>query len=119
MKLPVSRLRRLGSIVLLLPLIFAIAVAAYSWQVNRELARDYQDVTHAYAVTRALESLMGRVTDGETAEHGFLMTGDDVYLEPYILFTSTIDQLYATLGGLLAGEPAQQPRMALLRTSNC
>jgi signal transduction histidine kinase/DNA-binding response OmpR family regulator/HPt (histidine-containing phosphotransfer) domain-containing protein len=91
-------------------------VAAYSWQVNRELARDYQDVTHAYAVTRALESLMGRVTDGETAERGFLITGDDVYLEPYILFTSTIDQLYATLGGLLAGEPAQQPRMALLRT---
>jgi signal transduction histidine kinase/DNA-binding response OmpR family regulator/HPt (histidine-containing phosphotransfer) domain-containing protein len=115
MKVPVSRLRRLGSIALLLPLIFAIAVAAYSWRVNRQLATDYQDVTHSYAITSALESLMGRVTDGETGERGFMITGDDVYLEPYVLFTSTIDDLHNTLVALVDGEPAQQSLIAQLR----
>src|ERR1700722_11626829 len=115
MKVPVSRLRRLGSIALLLPLFFAIAVATYSWQAHRQLASDYQDVTRAYAVTSALEALMGRVTDGETGERGFLITGDEVYLEPYALFTSTIDDLYASLVSQVAGEAAQQPRLSKLR----
>jgi CHASE3 domain sensor protein len=115
MKLPVSRLQRLGSTVLLLPLIFAISVASYSWQVNRQLARDYQEVTRSYAVTSALESLMGRVTDGETGERGFMISGNEVYLEPYLLFTSTIDAMYAELAALTAGDAAQQPAMLQLR----
>src|ERR1700722_14151166 len=114
MKVPVSRLRRLGSIALLLPLFFAIAVATYSWQAHRQLARCYQDDTRSYAITSALEALMGRVTDGETGERGFLITGDEVYLEPYLLFTSTIDDLHNTLVRLVDGEPAQQSHIAQL-----
>jgi signal transduction histidine kinase/DNA-binding response OmpR family regulator/CHASE3 domain sensor protein/HPt (histidine-containing phosphotransfer) domain-containing protein len=116
MKIPVSRLRRLGSILLFLPLVFAIGVATYSWHLNRQLARDFQDVTHSYAVTSALELLMGRVTDGETGERGFLITGEDAYLEPYVLFTSTIESCYGTLVALTVGEPAQQSQVVLLRS---
>jgi len=116
MKIPVSRLRRLGSILLLLPLFFVIGVAAYSWRVNRQLARDYQEVTRSYAITGALDSLMSRTTDGETGERGFLITGNDVYLEPYVLFTSTIESLLATLVTLTVGEPAQQPQLTQLRS---
>jgi CHASE3 domain sensor protein len=108
MKTFVSTVRRRASILLLLPLAFAIGVAAYSWQVNRELARDYQDVTRSYAITGALDSLMSRTPDGETGERGFLIIGSDVYLEPYVLFTSTIESFYVALVALTVGEPAQQ-----------
>jgi two-component system sensor histidine kinase/response regulator len=115
MKIPVSKVRRLGSVLLFLPLLFAIGVATYFWQVNRQLAADYRDVTRAYAVTSQLQSLMSRVTDGETGERGFLITGNEVYLEPYALFTSTIDEIYVNLLALTAGEAIQQRELTLLR----
>jgi len=116
MKISASGRRWLGSILLFLPLVFAIGVATYSWQLNRQLAKDYQGVTRSYAITSALELLMGRVTDGETGERGFLLTGKDEYLEPYVRFTSTIQGLYTALVALTAGESPQQPQVVLLRS---
>ena len=116
MKTFVSKVRRLGSILLFLPLVFAVGVATYSWRVNGQLAQDYQDVTRSYAITSALEALMGRTTDGETGERGFLLTGDDAYLAPYVLFTSTIEGFYASLVALTVNESAQQPQVTLLRS---
>jgi CHASE3 domain sensor protein len=59
---------------------------------------------------------MSRVTDGETGERGFLITGNDTYLEPYVLFTSTIEEIYANLLTLTAGEAIQQRELTLLRS---
>jgi len=56
--------RRLGSLMLCLMVVFAVAAAAYSWRINRQLASDYAAVTHAYAVAGQVEALMNRVTDG-------------------------------------------------------
>jgi CHASE3 domain sensor protein len=81
--------RRLEAILLSLMVVFAIAAAAYSWRINQQLANDYTAVTHAYAVAGQVEALMNRVTDGETGERGFLITGRDSYLEPYNTFNST------------------------------
>jgi signal transduction histidine kinase/DNA-binding response OmpR family regulator len=100
---------------LLLPLAFAVGVAGYSWRVNRQLASDYAQVTRSHAVTSRLEALMGRVTDGETGERGYLITGDDAYLEPYALFTATIDSLYSTLAALTADDAIQRPQILQLR----
>jgi signal transduction histidine kinase/DNA-binding response OmpR family regulator/CHASE3 domain sensor protein len=107
--------RRLGAILLCLMMVFAITAAAYSWRINQQLARDYAAVTHSYAVADQLEALMGRFTDGETGERGFLITGQDNYLEPYNTFTSTIDQLYAKLVALTANDPVQRQQVALLQ----
>jgi signal transduction histidine kinase/DNA-binding response OmpR family regulator/CHASE3 domain sensor protein len=104
------------AIVLLLPLAFAFGVAGYSWRVNRQLATDYAEVTRSHAVSSRLEALMGRVTDGETGERGYLITGNDTYLEPYVLFTSTIDSLYGALAGLTANDPDQLVQMQQLHS---
>ena len=101
---------------LLLPLAFAFAVAGYSWSVNRRLASDYAQVTRSHAISSRLEALMGRFTDGETGERGYLITGDDAYLEPYVLFTSTIDRLYSVLVTLTADDPIQRPQILQLHS---
>ncbi len=98
-----------------LPLAFAFAVAGYSWSVNRQLASDYAQVTRSHAISSRLEALMGRVTDGETGERGYLLTGDETYLEPYVLFTTTIDKLYGALAALTADDPIQRPQILQLR----
>jgi diguanylate cyclase (GGDEF)-like protein len=97
MKKAALREQRLGAIMLGLMVVFAIAAAAYSWRINRQLAGDYAAVTHAYAVAGQVEALMNRVTDGETGERGYLITGQENYLEPYNTFSSTIDHLYSDL----------------------
>jgi CHASE3 domain sensor protein len=93
---------------LCLMVVFAIVAAAYCWRINRQLATDYAAVTHAYTVAGQVEALMNRVTDGETGERGYLITGREDYLEPYNTFTSTIDHLYAEL----ADVDRQRPRSA-------
>jgi len=116
MKIPVSQARRLALILLFLPLAFATTVATYTWRVNTQLAGDYAQVTRSYAIISQLDSLMGRATDGETGERGFLITGQETYLEPYILFTTTIDTLYTNLVSLTADDPIQRAQVLRLRS---
>jgi signal transduction histidine kinase/DNA-binding response OmpR family regulator len=107
--------RRLGAFMLCLMVVFAVAAAAYSWRINQQLASDYAAVTHAYAVAGQVEALMNRVTDGETGERGYLITGREDYLEPYNTFTSTVDGLYADLAALTANNSVQHQQVALLQ----
>jgi len=100
---------------LCLMVVFAVAAAAYSWRINRQLASDYAAVTHAYAVAGQVEALMNRVTDGETGERGYLITGRENYLEPYNTFAGTIDHLYTELAALTANEPVQHQQVLLLQ----
>ncbi len=107
--------RRLGPILLSLMMVFAIAAAVYSWRINQQLADDYAAVTHAYAVGAQVEALMNRVTDGETGERGYLITGRKDYLEPYDTFISTIDPMYADLARLTANDPVEREQVARLQ----
>ena len=107
--------RRLGAVLLCLMAVFAIAAAAYSWRINQQLARDYAAVTHAYTIAGQVTALLNRVTDGETGERGYLITGRENYLEPYNTFASTIDHLYADLAALTANDPVQRQQVALLQ----
>src|SRR3984957_18469287 len=115
MQISVSKDRWPRAILLLLPLAFAIFVATHSWRVNTQLADDYAQVTRSYAIAASVVAVMGRVTDGETAERGFVITGNEAYLEPYVLFTSTIEDLYANLVALTANDPVQAAQIVSLR----
>jgi len=106
--------RRFGAILPSLLVVLAVGAAVYSWQVNRQLAGDYAAVTRSYAITNRLEALMSRTTDGETGERGFLITGKDEYLEPYILFIESVDTFYGNLRALTADNPRQSQQAALL-----
>src|ERR1700689_2856984 len=116
MQISVSKDRWPRAILLLLPLAFAIFVATYSWRVNTQLADDYAQVTRSYAIAASVVAVMGRVTDGETGERGFVITGNETYLEPYALFTSTIEDLYANLAALTANDSIQTAQIVSLRT---
>ena len=47
------------------------------------LADDNHWVAHTYEVIGALEALLSTVKDAETGERGYLLVGDQKYLEPY------------------------------------
>jgi signal transduction histidine kinase len=52
----------------------------------RTITRSREDigwVTHTHLVLEALEALSGSLTDAETGQRGFIITGEEPYLQPY------------------------------------
>ena len=41
-------------------------------------------VTHTYMVLERLAALLSVLKDAETGQRGFVITGDEAYLEPYV-----------------------------------
>jgi PAS domain S-box-containing protein len=68
-------------------------------------------VGHTHQVLSSLESLLAAATDSETAERGYVITGDDSYLEPYRQAASIVDGEARQLRELTADNHAQQQRL--------
>ncbi|HEY2340999.1 MAG TPA: CHASE3 domain-containing protein, partial [Steroidobacteraceae bacterium] len=66
-----------------------VAVASYLSVVH--LRANAAWVQHTDEVLRRLDSLLAAATDSETAERGYVITGDDSYLEPYRRSADVVD----------------------------
>ena len=68
-------------------------------------------VAHTHEVLSRLESLLATATDSETAERGYVITGDDAYLEPYRQSAALVIYQASRLRQLTADNRAQQQRL--------
>ena len=68
--------------------------------------------THTHLVLHANEMLMSDLKDLETGQRGYLITGDEKYLEPYNAAHQAIDQKLQEIVALTNDNPAQQQRLA-------
>jgi methyl-accepting chemotaxis protein len=92
---------------------FAIATAILifvGWQSYRSTglfvdAAHWRD--HTYEVLNSLDETVGQLSDAETGQRGYLLTGDETYLEPYRAAIKTVDQAVAYLKNLTADNPNQ------------
>jgi len=69
---------------------------------------------HTYEVLRNLDETVARLVDAETGQRGYLLTGDDAYLEPYRAAIKSIDQTIGNLKNLTSDNPNQQKRIQIL-----
>jgi CHASE3 domain sensor protein len=75
--------------------------------------RDATDrVAHTYQVIVKLDELFTDLLDAETGQRGFIIMGNQEYLEPYNSALGQVDQDLATLKNLTADKPGQQKRLA-------
>jgi signal transduction histidine kinase/DNA-binding response OmpR family regulator len=83
--------------------VLAFSLVAWSGLQRRdELA---QASSHALEVQRTLQALATDISDCETGQRGFLLTGDEDYLEPYNRARGELAQRLAALQDLLKAEP--------------
>ena len=82
--LSVLRLRSklIGGYVVVLSLMATIAIVIFS-SINA-LVESSKWVNHTHEVIRTAQSVGAAMIDMETGQRGFIVTGDDEYLEPYI-----------------------------------
>ncbi len=67
-------------------------------------------VEHIHTELLGIERIYSTAVDAETGQRGYLLTGEERYLEPYRQALSRVDQEREQLQSLLADDPAQQPR---------
>jgi methyl-accepting chemotaxis protein len=71
-------------------------------------------VTHTYKVKNEITKTLATLVDAETAQRGYLLTGEERYVEPYRAASRSIGQDIETLRELTADNPSQQHRIMSL-----
>ena len=66
---------------------------------------------HTHQVKELIEDLHSAMSDAETGMRGFLLTGEDAYLEPYSAALARIPENFHELRTLTADNAAQQARL--------
>jgi methyl-accepting chemotaxis protein len=99
---------------------FAAAIVALAiiggtaYQSTRTLVGTAGLVTHTEEVSRNLEEVISSLKDVETGERGFVITGDDAYLEPYNAGLDRIGVNMRNLRSLTTDNDRQQRRLDAL-----
>src|SRR3984957_19138885 len=88
------------------------AVAYLNIQMLRD---DNQEILHSHTVLISLDELLSTVQDSETGQRGYLLTGNDRYLEPYENAVATVGSRIDTVASLTRDNAAQQANLVPLR----
>ena len=91
--------------------------AAMALYVNLSVVTALRDKTDrtADALSR-IEVLVSTLKDAETGERGFLLTGDDAYLEPYQHALAALRGDIAAVAALAGSDPARSRMVATIET---
>jgi len=98
----------IGSIFLILMILGGI-----SYQNTRKLAETAQLVTQTHVIIEHFGDMMSTLQDAETGQRGYLITGEERYLQPYQNATLKMGKALEELKGLIRAT-AQQGRLAVL-----
>lgn len=82
---------------------------------NRRFMDSTQQVAHTYQVLAQLDALPAIMRSAEMAVRGFVLSGQDSYLEPFQQAEPNVHKALDELNVLLAGNPEQQRRLAAIR----
>jgi PAS domain S-box-containing protein len=85
----------------------ALVVAVASYGALRGNVNSAQRVAHSLEVIETLQLLHSTVKDAETGQRGFVLTGEDRYLEPYTRASAALEAEIAAARAQLAAEPGQ------------
>ncbi|HLY62960.1 MAG TPA: PAS domain S-box protein [Terriglobia bacterium] len=90
-----------------------VGVSYHEW---RQYSRANADAARTREIHDSVDALLFSLIDAETGQRGFLLTGEDRYLEPYNRAIQEIPGELAHLKGLLATRPDESENVARLES---
>src|SRR6185436_2975185 len=90
-------------------------IGLISYQSTNDLIETSRKETHTYQVLSQLEDLNLQLTNAETGQRGYIITGEQRYLEPYNAAIQLLNQKFKELQRLTADNPNQQNRLDILQ----
>ncbi|MBB5635440.1 signal transduction histidine kinase/DNA-binding response OmpR family regulator/CHASE3 domain sensor protein/HAMP domain-containing protein [Pedobacter cryoconitis] len=94
-------------------LLFISSLASYIS--IRNLIKNSELVSHSNSIIRHTDSVISTLKDAETGQRGFLLTGEEVFLEPYNGARAEAVALLDTLQRQTTDNPAQQVNINKLK----
>jgi PAS domain S-box-containing protein len=91
--------------------------AALDFRNTRQLNEDAVWVAHSRAVLESLDSLLITIMDAEAGMRGYLITGNDRYLEPYHASLAAVQDQLLKIRQLSDSEPQQRARISAVAKS--
>jgi signal transduction histidine kinase len=104
----------IGGVLAAATLLLFVAGFSY-WRLVRT-AEDRQWVVHTYQVMGRLDGILQGMTDAETGERGYILTGDDSYLAPYQRGLSEVRESFAAVRKFTTDNLSQQRSLDALES---
>jgi len=98
-----------------LTVIALIVIAVSGYRTANKLIENDHWVAHTHQVRRQIAELLVQLLSAETGGRGFVISGQDDFLEPYTAALGTIDKVHAELRQLTIDNPAQTQRLDAMR----
>jgi methyl-accepting chemotaxis protein len=92
-------------------LILLAVVGAVSYRTFDALTTTSDFVTHTHAVLEHLERVLSLLKDAETGQRGFVITGDEAFLEPHTAASKDLPAVVSQTRELTRDNPDQQRRI--------
>lgn len=94
-----------------------LASGIVSYLNTSAMSRNTRKVTETHEVLLALADILSLTIDAETGQRGYVITGDNRYLEPYAAALIRLDARLGDIERLTRESPQQQARMPLLKAA--
>src|SRR5712691_10631023 len=85
--------KRLGAGFALAGIALLLVATAGYWSIHSLVEND-RWVTHTYQTRIALANLVSSLKDAETGQRGFVITGNESFLEPYQAALVSVDKVF-------------------------
>ncbi len=95
--------------------LFLVVIGGVAYVNTAELTELRQEVMHTHEVLAALQGVLARFLDAETGQRGYLMTGEESYLEPYRRAVLAIDGAIRNVADLTRDNAQEQRRLESLK----
>ena len=99
------------AVAVLFPAVVVLVFAGLVFAGLQEQVRGRAEVAHTHQVIEQVERVLARLTDAETGQRGYLLTGRGDYLEPYLAAERDATSALDSLRALLVGRPNQLGRV--------
>jgi len=94
--------------------IASAVIAALTWS---DVARDVERAVRTAGFNDTLNRIYAAVVDAETGQRGFIITGNDSYLDPYRAATNTLNARFAELSRFAFENPQLQADVVNFRVT--
>jgi PAS domain S-box-containing protein len=100
----------------LVPVVLVLLIGALAYERARSVVTDVQAVDRSHAVIETSEALLTRAVDAETGQRAYLLTGEEIFLEPYHGARGEINRYLDSLRQLTRIDQAQMVRLKAIET---
>jgi methyl-accepting chemotaxis protein len=97
-----------------LALLALLVIGWVSYRSTTGLIDTADKVDHSHQVLEKLDLVLSTMKDAETGQRGYLLTGEDSYLEPYNSAKGQVDQILGKIKELTSDNSTQQARIETL-----